>query len=582
MKKHQAVAGVLILLAGFVTPSNASTDYEVVQRTLAPFSGSLTMLTTLQKDQINGLVESNPTAEKFICTGIRFESAPMSENIIVRARAKAACDYAKQLNPSLSTYFQSKASKSKSYSGKVLLTVKVPLVDVPSTPDPTSSAAPSATPTQSPTPTSSPQPSTSSSVPDMSHLANRVTLSSEICKIKENSRSRKPGDAVTNFLGQAEIRGRYPGNATAFPFAPTVLPITGEIDMALIYVDWADNSGSKDDYDYYQQQVKYFKDFYWMASENKLDMKIHSSAQWFRVNGSYEALTLGFNDEAQRGEAPKKQVFYDAAVAAADPSFDFTDIEIVFFAIPRGKSVFFHGGPHEFNFDWNGYVKTNERTIYDTTAPGDWFLRSGGDEPPWVNYVHEVGHMLGIPHQANEGNQQEQRLWVQNPMNGYEIMANQGGAFRTMSTWLRWLSGWLDDSQIACTTKDQVVDEYYELTPINVVRGEKEALVIKLSDTKVIVVESRRFDPYFDRKTPNNKNGVIAYTVDATKGSAQGNQALLSPRDITKYIYERMWRTGDELDAMFFQGDSVVIEGIKIQAYSIGKSRDLVRVSKTN
>jgi hypothetical protein len=190
--------------------------------------------------------------------------------------------------------------------------------------------------------------------------------------------------------------------------------------------------------------------------------------------------------------------------------------------------------------------------------------------------------MLGIPHQANEDNQREDRLWLQNPINGYEIMANQGGATRTMSSWLRWLAGWLDDEQVACTTKATIEDEFYELTPINNVSGEKESLVIKLSDTKALVVESRRFDTYFDRPSPNNKNGLLVYTVDATKGSAQGNQALLSPRDITKYLVEPMWRTSSELDAMFFQGDSVVFEGIKIEAYSIGKNSDVVRVTKVN
>jgi len=539
------IIGVLSasVLAFGLVPAQAATEYLVNQKTLASFTASATGLTTLQKSQVKAAVEANPNAEKFICTGIRYVSQPMSENIKVRKRAKAACDYAKQLNPALSTWFQNKPTNARSYAGKVLLTIKTA---------------------------------------DISGVSNRVTLDSSICKIEENSRARKIGDPVPNFLGEADIRGRYKGNATAFPFAPTALPIMGGIDVALIYVDWADNPGNKIDYDYYQEQVKFFDDFYWMASENKLDMKVQTSDKWFRIDGSYEDFTLTFEEEAQRGEAPKKQVFYDAAVAASDPEFDFTDIEIVFFAFPRGKSVVFHGGPHEFNFDWNGYLKTEERDIYDTTAPGDWFLNSVGDEPPWVNYVHEVGHMLGIPHQANEDNQREDRLWLQNPINGYEIMANQGGATRTMSSWLRWLAGWLDDEQVACTTKATIEDEFYELTPINNVSGEKESLVIKLSDTKALVVESRRFDTYFDRPSPNNKNGLLVYTVDATKGSAQGNQALLSPRDITKYLVEPMWRTSSELDAMFFQGDSVVFEGIKIEAYSIGKNSDVVRVTKVN
>ena len=95
------------------------------QRTLAAFSSTATKLTPQQKAQVEAALEANPNAEKFICTGIRFESAPKSENITVRKRAKAACDYAKQLNPNLSTWYQNKPTKARSYAGKVLLTVKI-------------------------------------------------------------------------------------------------------------------------------------------------------------------------------------------------------------------------------------------------------------------------------------------------------------------------------------------------------------------------------------------------------------------------------------------------------------------------
>jgi hypothetical protein len=80
----------------------------------------------MQRSQVKAAVEANPNAEKFICTGIRYYSQPMSVNIMVRKRAKAACEYAKELNPSLSTWYQNKPTQARSYSGKVLLTVKTP------------------------------------------------------------------------------------------------------------------------------------------------------------------------------------------------------------------------------------------------------------------------------------------------------------------------------------------------------------------------------------------------------------------------------------------------------------------------
>ena len=86
----------------------------------------MTGLNAAQKNEIRSVVTNNPDAEKFICTGIRYFDQPMSVNIMVRKRAKAACEYAKQLNPKLSTWFQNKPTQARSYAGKVLLTVKVP------------------------------------------------------------------------------------------------------------------------------------------------------------------------------------------------------------------------------------------------------------------------------------------------------------------------------------------------------------------------------------------------------------------------------------------------------------------------
>ena len=109
-----------------IAPAKATGEYVVQQKTLATFISDATTLTPQQKAQVKAAVDSNPYAEKFICTGIRYYDQPTSVNITVRKRAKAACEYAKQLNPALSTWFQNKPTQARSFAGKVLLTVKSP------------------------------------------------------------------------------------------------------------------------------------------------------------------------------------------------------------------------------------------------------------------------------------------------------------------------------------------------------------------------------------------------------------------------------------------------------------------------
>jgi hypothetical protein len=93
-------------------------------KTLSDFSGSTTTLSSAQKSQTRSVLSKSDGNTKFICTGIRYSNQPLTENIKVRARAKAACDYAKTMNPNFSYWYQTKTTKSISYAGKVLLVTK--------------------------------------------------------------------------------------------------------------------------------------------------------------------------------------------------------------------------------------------------------------------------------------------------------------------------------------------------------------------------------------------------------------------------------------------------------------------------
>jgi hypothetical protein len=93
-------------------------------RTLTAYSRTATALTAKQKAEIRATVAKGASNPKFICTGIRLEGQPQALNTLVRKRAKLACDYAKSINPKLSTFFQTKTTKARSFNGKVLVVSK--------------------------------------------------------------------------------------------------------------------------------------------------------------------------------------------------------------------------------------------------------------------------------------------------------------------------------------------------------------------------------------------------------------------------------------------------------------------------
>lgn len=94
------------------------------QKTIRVFVPRSTSLTNAQEALIKRMVEEHDTADKFICTGVRREGGTRAENIMIRLRAKAACEYAKELNPELSTWYQSKVTTAASYVGRVILVAR--------------------------------------------------------------------------------------------------------------------------------------------------------------------------------------------------------------------------------------------------------------------------------------------------------------------------------------------------------------------------------------------------------------------------------------------------------------------------
>ncbi len=96
---------------------------KVDKRTLAAFTGSSFKLNFTQQQQIAAAVLGNPSATNFTCSGLRLSKDSSSATSLASKRAKAACDYAKKLNPRMKLVVNTAITTSKTSSGRVLLTV---------------------------------------------------------------------------------------------------------------------------------------------------------------------------------------------------------------------------------------------------------------------------------------------------------------------------------------------------------------------------------------------------------------------------------------------------------------------------
>jgi hypothetical protein len=107
-------------------PSSSTTDAIgwVVNRTLPRFSGGLKTIDSGQKLSVRSYLTQYSDAKKFICTGTVLAGSSQADYVVARTRAKAVCEYAKALNPTLSYWYQTKVTAATSYKDRVLITIK--------------------------------------------------------------------------------------------------------------------------------------------------------------------------------------------------------------------------------------------------------------------------------------------------------------------------------------------------------------------------------------------------------------------------------------------------------------------------
>jgi hypothetical protein len=141
-----------------------------------------------------------------------------------------------------------------------------------------------------------------------------------------------------------------------------------------------------------------------------------------------------------------------------------------------------------------------------------------------------------------------------------------------LNAWNRYISDWLKESQIDCLTLDSLSSTPVSrsLAPLVKSLSGTKAQLIRLSSSKILVAEYR-ISGGFD-VIPQSNEGVLIYTVDMQVPSIKGG-----------WMTQR--RSGsikeDFTDATLKSGDSVIVEGIKIEVISLSEVRADIRISKS-
>ena len=595
-----------VLLVGFV-PAQAAGEDVARQKTLSVFSGSTTTLTSTFRAEVKAAVDANPYAEKFICTGIRLEGQPMSLNVVVRKRAKAACDYAKQLNPALSTWFQNKPTKAASYNGKVLLTMKVPAdkanavpagyveteaIDWKINPDYKVGKAcggdfgwqvlglNSDNQLAYLRCTNSTRvfrvdnnmvkidPVTKKPLVPETVPAKTLTAMSPNLYIFPQIVETKPKSALSDgsfdAYAQCKIAEVDDGSADksfGFPLPENRAKLSSDFKILVIPVQFSDHQTTNRPADDMADVISSLSNFYERAASVPIKLNWTIPESYYQMGKSIDSYDLGieFDITFQTDFWTAYQAYLQDVIDLVDDEYDFSAYDAVVVEEPRSVTDAEHGMyiPHAPAKPGAGGLYSDEGQIMSLLVTGNDQLRDIS------NWTHEFGHLLGLP----------DRNWNAGINAGFDVM--WGSYFHPeFSVWSRWQLGILQNSQVDCKT-DTATSTHW-LRPVAWTGDHQKGVVIPISDHEVIVVESRRRQGY-DALLGKESEGAYVYRIDTSAKMYQPDT-----KKVVDVIAPKRVKLGGgwAMDASLKLGESVTSDGWTITVKETGAFGDVVEVKK--
>ena len=356
---------------------------------------------------------------------------------------------------------------------------------------------------------------------------------------------------------QVADRTNNPEMQVGFPKAAGRLPSFGIINALIIPVDFADVVGQRAPDQEFLPMTDGMNDFYYKMSGNKVKFNYEVLKDWVRmpVSSSYHKLgTWG------KGDAHS---YWKMAIETADPLVDYSKFDVVYVLSPReipwASIAYGPAGP----LGASG-ISSDDGPVTNITLSGAdaWNSLAKGSAWRWIS--HETGHLFGL-----------HDLYVSpgSPVYGtWDLMSNNWstGAIE-LNSWNRYLLGWLTDSQINCKNVSAIDSVGFTqlIDPIERINDLTKAVVIKLSETMILVLESRRSEG-LDVLT-SSQEGTLVYTVDMTIPTIQGGWK----------VQRRPGSTDPEfVDAALRLGDVITVQGLKIEIVGHDQSGDTVKITK--
>lgn len=183
----------------------------------------------------------------------------------------------------------------------------------------------------------------------------------------------------------------------------------------------------------------------------------------------------------------------------------------------------------------------------------------------WLN--HEITHTLGLVDfyaftRENSNNPYDGHRYVGEF--SYMGLSSFDGNAPSLFAFERWNLGWLDDSQIVCTSAKEITQL---ITPVQTAGGVK-AVIVPLSSTKH---SWSRVAGRLVSTAESPSRGALVYTVDSSVQSGYGPVRVFPNAVATDPRF---------LQAPRANGESVTVDGITVKVTNASSSGDTVLITR--
>ena len=477
---------------------------------------------------------------------------------------------------------------NKGVAIKVVATTPTASTTPTPTPSPISTPTPSpiSTPTPSPTPTPTPSPTpTPTPTPSISTYDSPEQLS--VCRIPQKEKNSN----IPFFAYPVDSNSIY-----------AMLPRLGPINVTVIPIDFADAPGESKPSEVLNSQIELVDEWMHWYSHGKSFYKWQFKDKWIRApRPSYDYVPFNTPQNTNGISWNWKKVgrdinTFEAAselLDVASQEYDYLGMNVVLFMFPkRAENIYV---PWTANGNFQGTGSGRDGSYKDVGVRDKRLVNVQIDALTHVFYHQRVAFWSWFLHE----NLHNQGLLGHAPRQGSPlgIMTNQWGIRLPLQAWDSLILDWQLPSDIYCSKKESIKRAEVLMSPLEREEIGTKAIMIRLSEYEVLVIESRRDDKWINKLNKNEimnsdtngktplLNGLVVYKVQVDKVEPYGSTekdgadwqdksdsfAYYIRNNITNKGYSNYPGTPPfDLNFVLNEGETLTYSGIKITLANSG------------